>query len=113
MAFLFKSKKNQDRALASRDGNSGSQSSIQSASARGTRDEKNHRATPTGSLNSNDNEGSVGSPEHGPGHVRRGGSLDQIQPQSQQSDLPVRASAMMTTPSRDKVDGNYLSNLVL
>lgn len=91
MAFLFKSKKNQDRALASREGNNGSQGSngsIQSASARMPRDEKNtsqHRATPTGSLNSIDNDGSVGSPEQVIGHGRRGGSVDQIQA----SDLPV------------------------
>lgn len=91
MAFLFKSKKNQDRALASREGNNGSQGSngsIQSAGARVPRDEKNtsgHRATPTGSVNSIDNDGSVGSPDQALGHGRRGGSLDQ----TQQSDLPV------------------------
>lgn len=82
MAFLFKSKKSQDRALSSRDGNSGSQGSIQSASSRIARDEKNaaQRATPTGSLNSVDEVG-TGSPEQ----ARRGGSLEQVQP----SDLAV------------------------
>lgn len=82
MAFLFKSKKSQDRALSSRDGNSGSQGSIQSTSSRIARDEKNaaQRATPTGSLNSVD-EVAAGSPEQ----VRRGGSLEQVQP----SDLAV------------------------
>ena len=96
MAFLFKSKKSQDRALASRDGNSGSQGSIQSASARVARDEKgmgHSRSTPTGSLNSIENDGSLGSPDQGPGpalgHGRRGGSVDQTQ---QQSDLPVSPS---------------------
>lgn len=86
MAFLFKSKKSHDRQTSSRDGNSGSQGSIQSAGARMTRDEKGavqHRATPTGSVNSMEHDGSVSSPEHG--HSRRGGSVDQ----TQQSDLPV------------------------
>lgn len=84
MAFLFKSKKSQDRALSSRDGNSGSQGSIQSTSSRLARDEKNaaaQRATPTGSLNSVDENG-TSSPEQ----LRRGGSLEQTQPSS---DLPV------------------------
>ena len=99
MAFLFKSKKNQDRALASRDGNAGSQGSA--GSGRNTSQEKNgQRSTPTGSLNSIDNDAVAGSPERGPG--RRNGSIDQNQPQAQaqqqpqsqqlqpqQSDLPV------------------------
>ncbi|KAH7271510.1 hypothetical protein B0J15DRAFT_509659 [Fusarium solani] len=80
MAFLFKSKKHPEKAPASREAGSGSQGSIQSASARVA--EKNavqHRATPTGSLHSLENEGSNGSPDHGPGHGhgRRGGSADQ------------------------------------
>lgn len=90
MAFLFKSKKNQDRALASRDGPPSSASSIQSAAAR-VREEKASRSTPTGSLNSVDNDGSVGSPDQGYAR-QRGLSLEQAQhsPQSQQhSDLPV------------------------
>ena len=96
MSFLFKSKKSQDRALASRDGNTGSQGSVHSASGRGPRDEKGARSTPTGSLNSLENDGMPGSPDRG--HGRRGGSIDQTQQaQSQtqlqqpqaQSDLPV------------------------
>lgn len=98
MAFLFKSsKKNHDRALANRDGNAGSQSSqgsIQGPGARGPRGEKEHRATPTGSLNSLENDGTPSSPDRG--HARRGGSVDQTQQQPppqqqahQQSDLPV------------------------
>lgn len=89
MAFLFKSKKAQDRSLSSRDGTSGSQGSIQSATARVARDEK-HRATPTGSLHSLENDGSAGSPDQGLGR-RRGGSIDQVPPQAQNqvSDLPV------------------------
>ncbi|KAG6094021.1 hypothetical protein E4U31_006462 [Claviceps sp. LM219 group G6] len=80
MAFLFKSKKSQERALSSRDGNShsGSQGSIQSAGARMPRDDHKHavqRATPTGSFASADNIG-TGSPEQ----IRRGGSLEQMQP---------------------------------
>lgn len=91
MAFLFKSKKHPERSQpASRDAGSGSQGSIQSVSARTA--EKNslqHRATPTGSLNSIDNEGSNGSPDHGHGHGhgRRGGSADQ--PIQQNSDASV------------------------
>jgi hypothetical protein len=45
------------------------------------RDEKiaaQQRSTPTGSLNSLDNDGMPGSPERG--HGRRGGSLDQTLP---------------------------------
>jgi hypothetical protein len=82
MSFLFKSKKSQDRTLSSRDGNSGSQGSIQSSSSRMTREEKNaaQRATPTGSLHSVD-ESATGSPDQ----IRRGGSLEQAQP----SDLAV------------------------
>ncbi|KAK4453340.1 negative regulator of mitotic exit [Podospora aff. communis PSN243] len=99
MAFLFKSKKNQDRALASRDGPpSSGGSSIQSAAAR-VRDEKSSRATPTGSLNSVDNEGSMGSPDQNYSR-QRGQSLEQTQQgppplqQSQQpSDLPFRNGA--------------------
>jgi hypothetical protein len=99
MAFLFKSsKKNQDRALAARDGNTGSQSSAQSAAGRMSEKGSAHqRGTPTGSLNSLDNDGTPDSPNRG--HGRKGGSIDQsqqlqaqaqIQPQpQQQSDLPV------------------------
>lgn len=83
MAFLFKSKKSQERQLSSRDGTSGSQGSIQSASARIGDKAAAQRATPTGSLNSIDNDAITGSPEQM--QARRGGSLDQIQP----SDLAV------------------------
>ncbi|KAK1590845.1 kelch domain-containing protein [Colletotrichum navitas] len=94
MAFLFKSKKNQDRALASRDGNSGggSQGSIQSQRERIAREEKNgtQRSTPTGSLHSIDRDGSAGagSPDQGYGR-QRGTSLDQTASQPP-SDLPLR-----------------------
>lgn len=95
MAFLFKSKKNQDRALSSRDGPPSSQSSLQGAPARVARDEKSshQRSTPTGSVNSID-EGSLGSPDQGPGYGRpRGQSTDQMSEkaamQQQTSDLPV------------------------
>jgi hypothetical protein len=96
MSFLSKFKKNQDRQLASREGNSGSQGSIQSASSRVGKEEKSqthHRGTPTGSMHSLDNDASVASPDNGPGpaigHGRRGGSLDQTQQQAGGSDLPV------------------------
>ncbi|GJC82776.1 tip elongation aberrant protein 1 [Colletotrichum liriopes] len=95
MAFLFKSKKNQDRALASRDGNSGggSQGSIQSQRERIAREEKSgtQRSTPTGSLNSIDRDGSAGagSPDQGYGR-QRGPSVDQAPSQPPSSDLPLR-----------------------
>ncbi|KAF5721652.1 Tip elongation aberrant 1 [Fusarium mundagurra] len=103
MAFLFKSKKHPERSQpVSRDAGSGSQGSIQSVSARAA--EKNslqHRATPTGSLNSIDNEGSNGSPDHshghGHGHGRRGGSADQ--PIQQTSDTSVRNGTPMNGPN--------------
>ncbi|KUI59872.1 Tip elongation aberrant protein 1 [Cytospora mali] len=78
MAFLFKSKKNHERSVGgSRDGINSSQGSMQSPDSRAriAREEKGatHRATPTGSLNSLDNDGSNASPEQGfnPGPLRR------------------------------------------
>lgn len=77
MAFLFKSKKNQERekerVLSSRDGppTTGSQqSSITStATSRLARDEKTslQRSTPTGSLNSLDNDGTASPDQAGYG----------------------------------------------
>ncbi|POR32568.1 Tip elongation aberrant protein 1 [Tolypocladium paradoxum] len=103
MAFLFKSKKSQDRALASRDGNSGSQGSIQSTGARVPRDEKaalQQRSTPTGSLNSLENDGSAaGSPDQG--QARRGGSVDN----TQLSDLP----ASSPSPGQRRCEHEQLS----
>lgn len=98
MAFLFKSKKHPEKAPASREAGSGSQGSIQSASARVA--EKNavqHRATPTGSLHSLENEGSNGSPDHGPGHGhgRRGGSADQP---VQTGEVPVSCPRIVDRP---------------
>ncbi|KAH6605626.1 cell polarity protein (Tea1) [Trichoderma cornu-damae] len=90
MAFLFKSKKHQDRTVTSRDGSSGSQGSIQNSTARAVaRDDKStalQRATPTGSLHSVDNDTNASSPDQGSGHGRRGGSVDT----PQTSDLPFR-----------------------
>ncbi|RCI16759.1 hypothetical protein L249_2944 [Ophiocordyceps polyrhachis-furcata BCC 54312] len=97
MAFLFKSKKSQDRALSSRDGNSSSQGSVQPVSSRVPRDEKTvaaQRSTPTGSLNSLDNDASASSPDHS--HARRGGSVDTT---TQQSDLPLRNGLPTTNPN--------------
>ncbi|KAK2075302.1 hypothetical protein P8C59_009439 [Phyllachora maydis] len=115
MAFLFKNKKNQDRVLASREGLPGSTSTVGSAAARVVRDEKGslQRSTPTASLNSLDNDGSVGSPD--PYVRRRGESVDKVaqqlpqqpmqqtqsqpQPPSQPSDLPFRnANPAMQSP---------------
>lgn len=89
MAFLFKSKKNQDRGLASRDGSSGSQGSLQSAGARAAKEEKaaQHRATPTGSLSSFGDDHNHGSPDQQPYGRHRGPSIDQAP--TAPSDLPV------------------------
>ncbi|KAJ0122915.1 kelch domain-containing protein [Diaporthe amygdali] len=94
MAFLFKSKKHQDRALAGgRDGPNSSQGSVQSPDARNrvVREEKGptHRSTPTGSLNSIDNDASNASPDQGfnPGPPRRAQTGDppaQAPPDAQQ-----------------------------
>ncbi|EGR47516.1 uncharacterized protein TRIREDRAFT_64300 [Trichoderma reesei QM6a] len=89
MAFLFKSKKHQDRTVTSRDGSSGSQGSIQNAPGRAVaKDDKAalQRATPTGSLHSIDNDAGTASPDHGQSHVRRAGSVDT----PPTSDLPLR-----------------------
>lgn len=94
MAFLFKSKKHQERALAGgRDGPNSSQGSVQSPDARSrvVREEKGptHRSTPTGSLNSIDNDASNASPDQGfnPGPPRRAQTGDppaQAPPDTQQ-----------------------------
>ncbi|OAQ98277.1 hypothetical protein LLEC1_07343 [Akanthomyces lecanii] len=75
MAFLFKSKKNQDRALSSRDGNAPPPTAMAGANAR-LQNEK-HRATPTGSVNSLEND-AITTPERQvtSAHSRRGGSVD-------------------------------------
>lgn len=75
MAFLFKSKKNQDRALSSRDGNAPPPTAMAGVNAR-MQNEK-HRATPTGSVNSLEND-AVTTPERlvTSAHSRRGGSVD-------------------------------------
>ncbi|KAI1424548.1 hypothetical protein F5Y12DRAFT_751383 [Xylaria sp. FL1777] len=89
MAFLFKSKKNQDRNVASRDG---PPNGIQNPAGRIARDEKHARATPTGSLHSLDESGG-GSPDVEKYAARRAAQQDQpqqIQPQQQTSDLPFR-----------------------
>ncbi|TGJ82823.1 hypothetical protein E0Z10_g5945 [Xylaria hypoxylon] len=87
MAFLFKSKKNQDRNISSRDG---PPSGIQSPAGRIARDEKHARGTPTGSLHSLDE--ASGSPDVEKYAARRAAQQEQsqqTQPQ-QQSDLPFR-----------------------
>lgn len=78
MAFLFKSKKTHERSVGgSRDGTNGSQGSMQSPDSRAriVREEKGatHRATPTGSLTSLENDGSNASPDQpfNPGPLRR------------------------------------------
>lgn len=77
MAFLFKSKKNQDRALSSRDGNAPPPTAMAGANARMQAANEKHRATPTGSVNSIEND-AVTSPDRQvtSAHGRRGGSID-------------------------------------
>ncbi|TPX07750.1 uncharacterized protein E0L32_010542 [Thyridium curvatum] len=104
MAFLFKSKKHQDRGLSSRDGPppSGSpQTPVGGASARIARDEKGAgaRSTPTGSVNSLDNDGSGASPDQP--YARRAPSLEQGpgQPQPPSSDLQFRNGTPTNNPN--------------
>ncbi|KAI1876111.1 hypothetical protein JX265_000642 [Neoarthrinium moseri] len=93
MAFLFKSKKSQDRSVQSREGPPSAGGSIPSAASRAVRDEKNSRSTPTGSLNSLDE----GSPIQDVDKyaVRRGPEQAQ---QQQPSDLPFRNSPQTSPP---------------
>ncbi|KLU82981.1 kelch-domain-containing protein [Magnaporthiopsis poae ATCC 64411] len=107
MSFLFKSKKNQDRSLSSRDGPPpSSQNSIQNAAARVARDEKSslQRSTPTGSLNSIDNDGSMGSPDQGGYAARRPPQgPPPVQPALDQqpvSDLPFRNGGAVQPPAQ-------------
>ncbi|KAI1069702.1 hypothetical protein LB507_008484 [Fusarium sp. FIESC RH6] len=103
MAFLFKSKKHPDKSQpVSRDAGSGSQGSIQSATARASeKGSLQHRATPTGSLNSIDNDATSASPDQGPGHSlghgRRGGSADQST--QQPSDPSLRSGPPINGPN--------------
>jgi hypothetical protein len=103
MAFLFKSKKNQDRALASRDGTTGSgSSSLQSATAR-IKEEKGSRSTPTGSLNSLDNDGSMGSPDQANGR-QRGQSLEPQQQSPPQLQQPLQQSQQQQAQQQQASD---------
>ncbi|OTA81427.1 hypothetical protein M434DRAFT_210764 [Hypoxylon sp. CO27-5] len=90
MAFLFKSKKNQDRNVQSRDGPPGGSPQMQGAAGRIAREEKHSRSTPTGSVNSF--EESTPSPDAEKYAARRGQDPSQPMQQSQQqvSDLPFR-----------------------
>ncbi|KAL8290881.1 hypothetical protein RB598_006224 [Gaeumannomyces tritici] len=109
MSFLFKSKKNQDRSLSSRDGPPpSSQNPVQGAAARVARDEKSslQRSTPTGSINSIDNDGSIGSPDQVGYAARRPpqaappvqAGLDQ-----QPSDLPFRNGGAVQPPAQVQI----------
>ncbi|KAI1260340.1 hypothetical protein F5Y18DRAFT_432291 [Xylariaceae sp. FL1019] len=102
MAFLFKSKKNQDRNVPSRDGPLVS-GAMQSPAGRVTRDEKHGaRSTPTGSLNSFDDGGSPNDAERYA--VRRAAQQEQAQPppaQHSQSDLPFRNNTQQNNPQQN------------
>ncbi|KAI2466774.1 hypothetical protein F4781DRAFT_339400 [Annulohypoxylon bovei var. microspora] len=92
MAFLFKSKKNQERNVNSRDGPPGSSPQVQGAAGRIAREEKTSRSTPTGSLNSFD-EGTP-SPDTAEKYaVRRAQDTSLAQQLPQVSDLPFRNPA--------------------
>lgn len=101
MAFLFKSKKNQDRekdrVLSSRDGpptTSSQQSSITSnTTSRLARDEKAsmQRSTPTGSLNSLENDGTTS-----PDQAAYGRRAEQVTSQ-QSGDIQVRCPSPFHT----------------
>lgn len=98
MAFLFKSKKNQEKAAAAtkaeQNGSvAGSQASLHGANGRGSKDEKDgltlsQTPTPTGSVNNSINSFHGNAPSPDPkAPVRRGtGGLEQS------SDLPVSSS---------------------
>lgn len=81
MAFLFKSKKNADKAQAAKDG-VGSAASLQSQSARGAPNEKGV-TTPSGSVNNSMNslQGGGGTATPSPDQLngRRGPSVEQAQ----------------------------------
>jgi hypothetical protein len=119
MAFLFKSKKHQDRGLASRDGPQGP--GPMGAQSR-MKDEKGSRSTPTGSLHSLDNDGSMGSPDQAYAR-QRGQSLDQqpqtspqLQQQQQQQqqhpgEPPVRFRSRSHSHSRSRSRDLIIPNL--
>ncbi|KAJ2901845.1 hypothetical protein MKZ38_001324 [Zalerion maritima] len=97
MAFLFKSKKNQERVLASRDG----PPVQQTPASRLVREEKQppQRSTPTGSVTSIDNENGTPSPDQ---YARRGVPQPETQPSigpQQQSDLPFRNGPQQPAPN--------------
>jgi len=92
MAFLFKSKKNQDRGLSSREGPPPSgPGSLGGGAVRVARDEKSslQRSTPPGSLNSIDNDGSAGSPDQALGFARRATGLGEQGPSQPAADAQV------------------------
>jgi hypothetical protein len=89
MAFLFKSKKNLEKGPAQTkegpNGVAGSQSSLQGANGRPSREEKGANATPGSSVNNSMNSlgGGTSTPSPDQNVGRRGPSVDQA------SDLPV------------------------
>ena len=92
MAFLFKSKKNQEKGPAQTregpNGVAGSQSSLQGANGRPSREEKAANTTPGSSVNNSMNSlgGGTSTPSPDQNVGRRGPSVDQV------SDLPVSVS---------------------
>ncbi|KAI0192780.1 hypothetical protein F4808DRAFT_364150 [Astrocystis sublimbata] len=107
MAFLFKSKKNQDRNLSSRDG---PPPAAQGQAARVARDEKHSRSTPTGSLNSLDEVG--GSPDVDKYAVRRAAQQQSMQPNAQQDQSQqMQPQQMSDLPFRNAPQQNVKSSL--
>ncbi|KAI1436396.1 hypothetical protein GGR50DRAFT_231951 [Xylaria sp. CBS 124048] len=100
MAFLFKSKKNQDRHISSREGPP--PGGIQSPAGRVPRDEKHARGTPTGSLHSLDEGG--GSPDVEKYAARRAAQQEQTQqtqPQPMQSQ-PMQSPQTQSQPTQSQ-----------
>ncbi|KAI1466509.1 uncharacterized protein F4812DRAFT_81274 [Daldinia caldariorum] len=102
MAFLFKSKKNQDRNVQSREGAPGSSPPVQSPASRIAREEKHSRSTPTGSLNSFDENTPSPDAEK---YVRRG------QDPSQQMQQPQQPQSQSSPPQQLQQQQQQTSDL--
>lgn len=100
MAFLFKSKKNLEKGPAQTkegpNGVTGSQSSLQGANGRPSREEKGANTTPGSSVNNSMNSlgGGTSTPSPDQNVGRRGPSVDQV------SDLPVSANTAINQSMR-------------
>ncbi|KAH8590221.1 hypothetical protein B0O99DRAFT_691663 [Bisporella sp. PMI_857] len=101
MAFLFKSKKNADKAQAAKDGGIGSSSSLQSSNGRIAQNEKGaiQQTTPASSVNNSLNSlqgGGTGTPSPEQLNGRRGPSVEQTQDPNMRNGA---AQSMTTNPN--------------